>query len=87
MVRSWAAIGPAAARDTAKAESAIRPLSSVAEKARAAEGAVRLLSLAVDHLSYLRTAKPFLAACVGYWLWEHGGVRAHAGELARGIVT
>lgn len=57
------------------------PATSVAEKANAAEGAVRLLSLAVDHLSYLRTAKPFLAGCVAYWLWEHGGVRAYIGEL------
>lgn len=46
---------------------------------------MRRLSLAVDHLSYLRTAKPFLAGCIAYWLWEHGGVRAHVGELARGI--
>lgn len=57
------------------------PTTSVAEKASAAEGAVRLLSLAVDHIGYLRTAKPFLAGCVAYWLWEHEGVRAHVGEL------
>lgn len=45
---------------------------------------MRRLSLAVDHLSYLRTAKPFLAGCIAYWLWEHEGVRAHVGELAQG---
>lgn len=58
--------------------------ASVAEKVNAAEGAMRLLSLAVDHLSYLNTARPFLAGCVAYWLWEHGGVRAHVRDLLAG---
>lgn len=47
------------------------------------EASVRRLSLAVDHLSYLRTTKPFLAACVANWLWEHGGLRSHIGALVR----
>ena len=50
----------------------------------ASEAAVRRLSLAVDHLSYLRTAKPFLAGCIAYSLWEHGGVRSHVRDVARG---
>lgn len=80
LVLSWAAEGPASARALRSA----RGTAAVAEAVRAAEASVRLLSHAVDHLSYLSTTKPFLAGCVAYWLWEHGGVRAHLGELARG---
>ncbi len=80
LVLSWASSGPSAAEALQRATDP----ALVADSARAAEAAVRRLSLAVDHLSYLRTAKPFLAGCVAYWLWEHGGVRAHVGSLARG---
>lgn len=83
LVLSWASTGPPSAEALQRATDP----ASVAESARAAEGAVRRLSLAVDHLSYLRTAKPFLAGCVAYWLWEHGGVRAHVGRLARGFAA
>lgn len=79
LVLSWASTGPHAAETLQRATDP----GSVAESARAAEAAVRRLSLAVDHLSYLRAARPFLAGCVAYWLWEHGGVRAHVGMLAR----
>lgn len=89
LVHSWASTGPAlavrAARDNATATRT--QSAAIAGTVRAAEGAVRLLSLAVDHLSYLRTAKPYLAGCVAYWLWERGGVRAHTGELARATVV
>lgn len=81
LVLSWASTGP-------RSEEALRRAAdrgALAESVRAAEAAVRRLSLAVDHLSYLRTARPFLAGCVAYWLWEHGGVRAHVGRLARGV--
>lgn len=82
LVLSWASTGP-------RSEEALRQRAAdrgaLAESVRAAEAAVRRLSLAVDHLSYLRTARPFLAGCVAYWLWEHGGVRAHVGRLARGF--
>ncbi|CAM9533516.1 unnamed protein product [Scytosiphon promiscuus] len=80
LVLSWASAGPASAEALQRATDP----SSLAESVRAAEGAVRRLSLAVDHLSYLRTARPLLAGCVAYWLWEHGGVRTHVGRLARG---
>ena len=51
------------------------------------EAAVRRLSLAVDHLSHLRTGNPLLAACLASWLWEHGGVRSRVGALARTTST
>lgn len=81
LVLSWASTGPPSAEALQRATDP----ASVAESARAVEAAVRRLSLAVDHLSYLRTARPFLAGCIAYWLWEHGGVRAHVGRLARGF--
>ena len=80
LVLSWASTGPPSAEALQRATDP----ASVAGSARAAEAAVRRLSMAVDHLSYLRAARPFLAGCVAYWLWEHGGVRAHVGRLARG---
>lgn len=78
LVLSWASAGPASAEALQRATDP----KSLAGSVRAAEAAVRRLSLAVDHLSYLRTARPLLAGCVAYWLWEHGGVRAHVGKLA-----
>ncbi|CAB1100113.1 unnamed protein product [Ectocarpus sp. CCAP 1310/34] len=81
LVLSWASTGP-------RSEEALRRAAdrgALAESVRATEAAVRRLALAVDHLSYLRTARPGLAGCVAYWLWEHGGVRAHVGRLARGF--
>ncbi|CAM9437484.1 unnamed protein product [Ectocarpus sp. 4 AP-2014] len=81
LVLSWASTGP-------RSEEALRRAvdrGALAESVRATEAAVRRLSLAVDHLSYLRTARPVLAGCVAYWLWEHGGVRVHVGRLARGF--
>ncbi|CAM9228135.1 unnamed protein product, partial [Hapterophycus canaliculatus] len=80
LVRSWASAGPASAEALQRATDP----ASLSGSVRAAEAAVRRLSLAVDHLSYLRTARPLLAGCVAYWLWEHGGVRAHVWRLARG---
>lgn len=82
LVVAWSSAGPSSA---AAVVSAAEP-ASITEAARAAEAAVHRLSLAVDHLSYLRTVKPFLAGCVAYWLWEHGGLRSHVGDLARGLV-
>lgn len=85
LVLSWASTGSASTE--ALGHTTNNPSSvteSVVESVGAEEAAVRRLSLAVDHLSYLRTSKPFLAGCVAYWLWEHGGIRSHVGELARG---
>lgn len=87
LVRSWASIGPAATwvlSGDGGVNTGEWTAAAIAEKANAAEGAVRLLSLAVDHLSYLNTARPFLAGCVAYWLWEHGRVRAHVRDLLTG---
>lgn len=81
LVLSWASTGPASVKSLARATDP----GSILDAAKASEAAVRRLSLAVDHLSYLRTAKPFLAGCIAYSLWEHGGVRAHVRDLARGV--
>lgn len=75
---SWAAAGPVSADALRRANGH----AAITEAVRAGESAVRRLSLAVDHLSYLRTAKPFLAGCVAYWLWEHRGIRAYVRQLA-----
>lgn len=81
LVLSWASTGPASVELLERATDA----ESIVEAAKASEAAVRRLSLAVDHLSYLRTAKPFLAGCIACSLWEHGGVRSHVRDLARGL--
>ena len=81
LVLSWASTGPASVESLERATDA----ESTVEAAKASEAAVRRLSLAVDHLSYLRTARPFLAGCIAYSLWEHGGVRSHVRDLARGL--